>query len=127
MACLGEVFTALDQGLQLVPIRAEDGLPPGNEQWPMDLWGDRKETETAEEHQARTRHSPRSEVKKGLGSYNHLPPRSLFDLAVVELPRLIDLLVTKASVLEPPVFASMRFPGGQPLQEAFSSRSAWPT
>merc|ERR1711965_843812 len=46
MACLGEVFTALEQGLQLVPIRAEDGLPPGNEQWPMDLWGDRKETET---------------------------------------------------------------------------------
>ena len=44
MACLDEVFTALEQGLALVPIRAQDGLPPNREQWPMDMWGDRKET-----------------------------------------------------------------------------------
>ena len=89
----------------------------------MDLWGDRKETETAEEYQARVDATLAKikKVKKGLGSFNHLPPRGLFqDLVNVELPRLIDLLVTKMGALDPvKVFASMQFTEGKPMDEAF--------
>lgn len=64
-------------------------------------------------------------VKKRLGSYNHLPPRGLFQFQInQELKRLIDLLVVKMAVNAPlKVFASMRFPNGMPLPEAFQLQS----
>jgi len=102
-----------------VPIRAEHDLPRPANQWSLV----QRDGESDFEFQARIALAQQviQKVQTKLGSYNHLPPRGLFqDQINRELWRLINLLVVKIGVLQPfKVFASMRFPNGKPLPEAF--------
>jgi len=124
MACLGEVSAAIDKGLELVPIRAEHGLPRPEGHWTLP----QRDGESDAEYEVRI--APLREqikkVQKKLGSYNHLPPRGLFqDQINQELRRLISLLVVNMGVMEDlKVFASMRFPDGKPLPQAFQLKEA---
>ena len=80
--CLKEIHTALQNGVRIIPVRLELGLPRAAEQWPQ-LAG----STNIEDIMMKT------EVQEGLNKLNSVPARgTLLEQLDTELPKLLDLV-----------------------------------